>query len=64
MYLKKFPDKHFSKFQRDFKKGCSTQQCIIVLNEKWKSALDSGKYFGDLLSIYQNLLTVLLKSYF
>ena len=36
-----FIDKYFSKFQYGFRKGCSTQQCLIALIKKWKSAVDS-----------------------
>ena len=39
----------FSKFQCGFRKGYSTQQCLIALIEKWKSATDKGKSFGALL---------------
>ena len=44
-----FTDKYFSKFQCGFRKGYSTQQCLLALMEKWKSAVDSGKSFGALL---------------
>ena len=33
----------FSKFQCDFKKGYSTQQCLIALIKKLKSTTDKGK---------------------
>ena len=41
----------FSKFQCAFRKACSTQQCLIALIEKWKSATDKGKCFGALLKV-------------
>ena len=43
-------DNFFSKFQCGFRKGCSTQQCLLALIEKWKSAFDKGKSFGALLT--------------
>ena len=45
-----FMDKYFSKFQCGFRKDYRTQQCLIALIEKWKSAVDSGKSFGTLLT--------------
>ena len=33
-----------------FKKGYSTQQCLIAFIEKWKSAIDQGKSFGAVLT--------------
>ena len=43
-------DETFSKYQYGFRKGCSTQQCLLVLLEKWKAAVDKGKEFGALLT--------------
>ena len=43
-----FMENLFSKFQCGFRKGYNTQQCIIALTEKWKSAIDKGKSFGAL----------------
>ena len=34
----------------DFRKGLSTQHCLIVMLEKWKKALDKGKMAGALLN--------------
>ena len=45
-----FMGKYFSKFQCGFRKCYNAQQCLIVLIEKWKSAIDSGKSFGALLT--------------
>ena len=42
--------KYFPKFQCDFRKVYSTQQCLIALIEKWKSSVNSGKSFGSLLT--------------
>ena len=33
-----------------FKKGLSTQQCLLPLLGKWKNAVDTGKMFGALLT--------------
>ena len=40
----------FSKYQYGFRKGFSTQQCLLALLEKWKRSLDRGKVFGALLT--------------
>ena len=40
----------FSKHQCGFRKGFSTQQCLLTLLEKWKNAVDKGKTFGALLT--------------
>ena len=45
-----FMEKYFLKFQCALRKGCSTEQCLIDLIEKWKSATDKGKSFGALLT--------------
>ena len=45
-----FMENYFSKFQLGFRKGQITQQCLIALIEKWKSATDKGKSFGALLT--------------
>ena len=43
-------DKFLSKFQCGFREGYSTQQCFLVLIEKWKCVLDEGKSSGVLLT--------------
>ena len=45
-----FMENYFSKFQCRFRKGYSTQQCLLALIEKWESATDKGKPFGALLT--------------
>ena len=40
----------FSKYQHGFRKGFSTQQCLLALLEKWKRSIDRGKVFGALLT--------------
>ena len=39
-----------SKYQRGFRKGYSTQHCLLAMLEKWKSAVDKGKSSGALLT--------------
>ena len=43
-----FMDSFISKFRYGFRKGYSTQQCLLSLFEKWKFAVDKGKSFGAL----------------
>ena len=46
-----FMDHQFlSKYQCGFRKGYSTQYCLLAMLEKWKSAVDKGKSFGALLT--------------
>ena len=40
----------FSKFQCSFRKGFSTQHCLLLMLEKWKHAVDNKKVFGALLT--------------
>ena len=39
-----------SKRQCGFGKGYSTQQCLLAMLEKWRSAVDNKKTFGVLLT--------------
>ena len=48
--MSSFFDNFLSKQQCGFRKGYSTQQCLLVLLEKWKRAVDSGQMFGALLT--------------
>ena len=48
--IRDFIENFFSKFQCGFRKGYSTQQCLITLIEKWKSATDKRKSFEALLT--------------
>ena len=43
--LPRFFDDIFSKYQYGFRKGFSTQQCLLALLEKWKPSIDRGKVF-------------------
>ena len=48
--MSSFLDNFLSKQQCGFRKGYSTQQCLLALLEKWKRAVDSGQMFGALLT--------------
>ena len=39
-------DSFFSNYQCEFRKGYSTQQCLLSVLEKWKHAVYNGKAFG------------------
>ena len=43
-------DNHLSKYLCGFRKGYSTQQCLILMLEKWKKALDNHNVAGALLT--------------
>ena len=44
-----FFDNIFSNQQCGFRKGYSTQHCLLVMLETWKRSVDKGKVFGALL---------------
>ena len=48
--MSKYFEPLFSKFQCGFRKGFSTQQCLLSTLEKWKSAVDNQTRFGALLT--------------
>ena len=48
--MSSFFDNFLSKQQCGFRKGYSTQQCLLALLEKWKPAVDSGQMFRALLT--------------
>ena len=43
-------DNIFSNQQCIFRKGYSTQHCLLVMLETWKKSVDRGKVFGALLT--------------
>ena len=43
-------DVFLSKHQCRFRKGYSSQQCLLAMLEKWRSAVDNKKTFGVLLT--------------
>ena len=48
--MQSFFDDIFSKYQYGFRRGFSTQKCLLALLEKWKSSIDRGKVFGTLVT--------------
>ena len=64
-------DQIFSKFQRGFRKGFSTQNCLLYMTENWKESLDQGGHYGALLTdlskafdcIMHDLLIAKLQAY-
>ena len=58
-------------YQCGFRKGYSTQHCLIVMLDKWKSSIDEGGYAGALLTdlskafdcIFYDLLIAKLDAY-
>ena len=46
----KYFDQIFSKFQCGFRKGFSTQNCLLYMIENWKESLDHGGHYGALLT--------------
>ena len=63
--MSQFFDKIFSKYQCGFRKGFSTQQCLLAMLEKWKRSIDNGKSFGALLTdcLDHELLIAKLNAY-
>ena len=45
-----FFENKFSKLKCGFRKGLSTQHCLIYMLEKWKKSVDMKKYVGALLT--------------
>ena len=66
-----FFDNIFSNQQCRFRKGHSTQHCLVVMLETWKRSVDKGKVFGALLTdlskafdcLNHELLTAKLNAY-
>ena len=52
--MSSFFDGIFSKYQYGFRKGFSTQQCLLALLEKRKRSIERGKVFGALLTDLSN----------
>ena len=48
--ISEFFENIFSKNQCGFRKGHSTEQCLLAMLEKWKRSVDSSKAFGALLT--------------
>ena len=48
--MSKYFGSFLSKYQCGFRKEYSAQHCLLSMLEKWKSAIDNRKMFGDLLT--------------
>ena len=48
--MSQFFENIFSKYQYEFWKGFSTQQCLLAMLEKWKTSVDNSNIFGTLLT--------------
>ena len=48
--MSQFFQNTFSKYQCGFRKGFSTQHCLLAELENWKRSIDNGKMFGALLT--------------
>ena len=48
--ISNYMESFLSKYQCGFRKGFSTQHCLLFMLEKWKRAVDNGKVFGILLT--------------
>ena len=48
--ISNYMESFLSKYQCRFRKGFSTQHCLLFMLEKWKCAVDNGKVFGILLT--------------
>ena len=48
--ISNYMESFLSKYQCGFRKGYSTQHCLLFMLEKWKRAVDNGKVFGILLT--------------
>ena len=69
--LSSYFEKNFPKFQCGFRKGFSTEHCLLLMLEKWKHAVDNKKVYGALPTdlsiafdcIYHDLLFAKLNGY-
>ena len=48
--ISEFFENILSKYQCGFRNGFSSQQCLLVMIEKWRKRLDKGASFGVLLA--------------
>ena len=48
--MSQFFENIFPRYQCGFRKGFSTQQCLLAILEKWKRPVDNSKMFGALLT--------------
>ena len=50
--INEYMDKFLSRQECGFRKGYSTQQCLLTVLEKWRSAVDNKTESKDLKSAY------------
>ena len=48
--MSKYFETRFSKFQCGYRKGYSAQHCLQAMIKKWKTAVDNGGVFAELLT--------------
>ena len=48
--ISNYMESFLSKYQCGFRKGLSTQHCLLFMLEKWKREVDNGKVFGIFLT--------------
>ena len=48
--ISNYMESFLSKYQCGFRKGYSTQHCLLFMLKKWKRTVDNGKVFGILLT--------------
>ena len=58
-----FETSFFSKYQCGFRKVFSAQHCLVSMLEKWKSATDNKKSFGEFLTDLSKVFDCLLHDF-
>ena len=48
--MSQFFENILSKYQGGLQRGFSTQQCLLLMLEKWKRYVDNSKMFGALIT--------------
>ena len=48
--MSKYFDQSFPKYQCGFRQGYNTQNCLLVIAEKWEEVLNNGRLGGVLLT--------------
>ena len=61
--MSQFFENIFSKYQCGFRKGFSTQQCLLAMLEKWKRSVGNSKMFDVLLTDLSKLFIASTMSY-
>ena len=60
LQINEYMDVFLRRHQCGFRKGYSTQQCLLAILEKWRSAVDNKKTFGALLTDLSKVFDCLL----